>query len=722
MRIFLTIVALIFTVFSLANAQSTDPLADTGALMIDTGTAIGATAGAVGSAVGVAASAATGGILVNWFTDQAVAKPIIFINYVIGFIGAIFITLAGLLIQFGLILNTAIMNSEVVLIGWRLVRDITNLGFVIGIIVIAFSTMLRIENYAMKKTLAKLIAAALLVNFSLTIAGIFIDTSHVFTTFFVSKAIGGGADGFSIDSLEKFASNLTFAFNPQKLLQVDATKLDTFSGLASSSAGIFSLIASTFFVTLFTIFTAEGMLAIAIMILYRYIVLSILLIVMPMALLLWVFPGLEKHWKSWWSKFIEQIIFLPVSTFFIYLSILMVNVKANSPTSPTSLAFQINETSGQAFTQFLNVMSAPFSNIGQMLVVLGLLIGGLFTAKKLGAVGADTAIATATNMRNWILNQTGRRVGGTVGGLMGKSATGAKIGQGAAQRLENLATKIRESFMGGRATQVFKGTAGEKISKSPSERRADFNKEYKSMSTEKRIQTARLKTTLEDQEKAAAMAMALAQRDEIDLLVPKEQLEGRTEEEKRRMISKAFEPFRKAAVKSGDRGILKFMPDLSKDFGVDINTVMSELVMPEDVDKISYKSFEDMNLVVKLKEDQISRLGAHGTDKQREAIVRTILGNIDKSSPLERSKLESFTKIMRTDLSGGWTSVPRMDELVRRTKPAFQTPIKVGTEGASMKPQYPLPPSFISQQQSKPTTTPPPVIRPPMPPPETNKI
>ena len=253
-------------------------------------------------------------------------------------------------------------------------------------------------------------------------------------------------------------------------------------------------------------------------------------------------------------------------------------------------------------------------------------------------------------------------------------------------------------------------------------KRADFNKEYKSMSTEKRIQTARLKTTLEDQEKAAAMAMALAQRDEIDLLVPKEQLEGRTEEEKRRMISKAFEPFRKAAVKSGDRGILKFMPDLSKDFGVDINTVMSELVMPEDVDKISYKSFEDMNLVVKLKEDQISRLGAHGTDKQREAIVRTILGNIDKSSPLERSKLESFTKIMRTDLSGGWTSVPRMDELVRRTKPAFQTPIKVGTEGASMKPQYPLPPSFISQQQSKPTTTPPPVIRPPMPPPETNKI
>ncbi|MEK9183621.1 MAG: hypothetical protein AAB890_00920, partial [Patescibacteria group bacterium] len=332
---------------------------------------------------------------------------------------------------------------------------------------------------------------------------------------------------------------------------------------------------------------------------------------MPMALLLWVFPGLTRHWKAWWSKFIEQILFLPISTFFIYLSILMVSVKANSPTSPQNLAFQINETSGQAFAQFLNVMSTPFSNIGQMIVVLGLLIGGLFTAKKLGAVGADTAIATATNMRNWMLNQTGKRIAGQ---------TGLK----AAQLLGDSASKIRGAFMGGAAAKKLKGTAGEKITKTPTEQKSDFIKEFSSMPLEKRKQTARLKSTMNDSAQAAAMAIILAQKDEIDSLIPKEQLEGKTEQERRKMINDAFEPFKQAAIKSGDKSILKFMPDLANDFGMDINLIMSQFNKPEDVDKINYRSLENIDVVTRLSEGHINRLGAYGNDKQRGAVISSI--------------------------------------------------------------------------------------------------
>ncbi len=681
MRILLIIIALIFVVLPIANAQ--------------VGTAASAAiTTAVGTAVG-AEVAKGGGTLIEWIANKTIVMPIVVLNQIIGFIGAIFITLAGLLIQFGLVLNSAIMSSEVVLIGWRLVRDVTNLGFVIGIIVIAFSTMLRIENYAMKKTLAKLIAAALLVNFSLTIAGVFIDSSHIFTNFFISKSIGGGyQNGLSINGLEKFSENLAFAFSPQKLLQVNTSNPPAFTAMASTAAGLLSLVASTFFVTLFTIFAAEGMLAVAIMILYRYIVLSILLIIMPMALLLWVFPALEKHWKSWWSKFIEQILFLPISTFFIYLSILMVNVKANSPKSPTNLAFQINEVSGQAFTQFLHVMSTPFSNIGQMMVVLGLLIGGLFTAKKLGAVGADTAIATATNMRNWILNQAGRRVAGE---------TGLKI----AQRLGNRATEIREAFMKGGASKKLKGTAGERITKTPLEQKTDFLKEFGSMSLEKRIQTARLKSTMDDPAQATAMAIVLAQKDEIDSLIPKEQLEGKTEQERRIMIDNAFKPFKQAVIKSGDKSILKFMPDLAQDFGMDINLVMSQLNKPEDVDGVNYRSLENIEVVTRLNEDHINRLGAYGNNKQREAVIGSILNNIDKPDVRERAKLESFVKIMRTDLSGGWIGNPKLDELVKKIKPTLQPKLKIGTDGAS---------AILSPSSPQYNPPPPPAGRPPRPP------
>jgi hypothetical protein len=59
--------------------------------------------------------------------------------------------------------------------GWIVLRDLVNMFFVLGLLFIAFITVLRIERQPWNKLLGKLLLMAILVNFSKTICGVIID-------------------------------------------------------------------------------------------------------------------------------------------------------------------------------------------------------------------------------------------------------------------------------------------------------------------------------------------------------------------------------------------------------------------------------------------------------------------------------------------------------------------------------------------------------------------
>src|SRR4030042_5966834 len=109
--------------------------------------------------------------------------------------------------------------------GWQIVLNFANLGFVLAIIVIAFSTIFRRESYAMKQTLWKLIVAALLVNFSLVIAGAFINVSDIFSDFFLKQS--------GIRSPVAWRDAFTNMLKAQALFQIDQAQEITLSDSAS---------------------------------------------------------------------------------------------------------------------------------------------------------------------------------------------------------------------------------------------------------------------------------------------------------------------------------------------------------------------------------------------------------------------------------------------------------------------------------------------------------
>ncbi|MEX1014939.1 MAG: hypothetical protein WDZ80_07330, partial [Candidatus Paceibacterota bacterium] len=216
--------------------------------------------------------------------------------------------------------------------------------------------------------------------FSLAIAGAVIDFSHILTKFFLQDRIGMSnagawelsehiAGAFNIQRLVIEDDDLNLRFPPDP--ETEAGALNTFS-----TAAVMAL-TSIAFTIIFTLIAALGLLALAILLLFRYVALSILLILAPIAWLLYAVPGYQSELKKWWGSFIKWTFFAPAVTFFIYLMVLT--------------AEQLSEFPMELTAGFSGMVQNILVQGSQMVVMLGLLIGGLVASLELGVKTSEKA-------------------------------------------------------------------------------------------------------------------------------------------------------------------------------------------------------------------------------------------------------------------------------------------------------------------------------------------
>ncbi len=318
--------------------------------------------------------------IINYIGAEAVSVMVLVITQIVGSISGVLLSLGGYLLSFILDLTMKLTALPVVTLGWRITRDLANLGFVLAIIIIAFATIIRNAGYGAKNTLVKLIAAAILINFSLVIAGVFLDFSNVLGSYFLEKA--------SLRPQEA-ANTFTSAFAPQKALDVEGKSVDLLERAkkfavryATTTAFERTLqnIISLLFTVIFTLIAALSMITIALMLLVRYIAIAMLLVLMPLAWLFWILPATEHMWKKWWTAFLKYVFFLPSVSFFLYLAIMTLKFKAD-----------INRIGNAAIT--LTDLGGFIKNdgliaqISQMIILMGFLIGGLYVASTTSVMG-----------------------------------------------------------------------------------------------------------------------------------------------------------------------------------------------------------------------------------------------------------------------------------------------------------------------------------------------
>lgn len=189
---------------------------------------------------------------------------------------------------------------------WQIMRDITNIIFVIMILIIIYSqiTGIGISNYGIKKALPKLIIAALLVNLSYIICAAGVDISNI---------VGSGLRGL-FENIQTTAINNGGLGDASMLSWTDvATAMIGGGTIAGVAIGLAGGLGAVLFPFLATIFGAIISVVIGLFTLgLRQALISMLVMISPIAFVCYLLPNTEKWFTKWKDTFFAMLFFYPM--------------------------------------------------------------------------------------------------------------------------------------------------------------------------------------------------------------------------------------------------------------------------------------------------------------------------------------------------------------------------------------------------------------------------
>ncbi len=358
-------------------------------------------------------------------------------------------------------------SEGLVVMGWKLVRDFTNLLFIFALFVIAFTLILDLdggEKVTMtsnpKRTLARVLMMALLVNFSFFLGRVVIDSTNKIAIMFYSNMnkapqIGLNAvDGDQKTAIQDFyaaepgihsiATRIISQINPQNfLLDADGAKASAAPG-KYANLFLLSLIAA-----FFGLFLAYIFLSIAILFIGRTIGLYLAIIISPLAFVSYTIPFLQRQpyigFDDWMKQFMGLAFMAPVFLFFIYIGIQFFEIQTAKGAGSVAVAAQVLFKFAMVamfFTLAKKISKDMSGKIGDM--ATSFVTGALTSVAAVGAAAA-TGGSSAALQTAW--QQTKQNARGIGDRTIGKDATDA-----IQQRLGGL--KNFRNLPGGRGAAV----------------------------------------------------------------------------------------------------------------------------------------------------------------------------------------------------------------------------------------------------------------------------
>ena len=189
---------------------------------------------------------------------------------------------------------------------WQIMRDITNIVFVIMLLIIIYSqvTGIGIANYGIKKALPKLIISAVLVNLSFLICALAVDSSNV-----IGASLREVFEGIEVNAIN--SGGLGTA--------AQVTWTDLASALVSGGtvAGVAIGVAGGLGAFLWPVLAAMicGVLSVLVGLItigLRQALVAMLVMIAPLAFVAYLLPNTEQYFKKWKDTLIAMLIFYPM--------------------------------------------------------------------------------------------------------------------------------------------------------------------------------------------------------------------------------------------------------------------------------------------------------------------------------------------------------------------------------------------------------------------------
>ncbi len=187
---------------------------------------------------------------------------------------------------------------------WRNIRNIAYFVIIPAMLIIVISTALGfsfLDAYTVKKAMPRIIIAVMFMALSYEICVFMIETVNI-----IGKGIGGiiaapfgGTEELTFDVL----------FKPD---QSDSTVF--FGGIIAGGA-LTAITVGPAVIGLMASYALVAAIAIAIilaLLTIRELVIIFLILLAPLAIISWVFPGKDGGWKLWWNTFTKMLLLYPI--------------------------------------------------------------------------------------------------------------------------------------------------------------------------------------------------------------------------------------------------------------------------------------------------------------------------------------------------------------------------------------------------------------------------
>ncbi len=380
---------------------------------------------AAGYAAVKSGAAAAGGNFMGSFVLLLIAN---ILQVIVMVLGQLMLGLVSILVsvaQYNDFVNAAVVTN-----GWTIVRDVTNMFFILVLLLIAFGTMLGVDQYSYKnKNLSSLLIMAVLVNFTRTICGVLIDFGQVVMLTFVygfKEAAGGN-----------FANGLHLT----QLLSPSASALkDTLKAIGESDPLKFSLgiVISSVLAVIALAVSCGILIVLSLSLIARIVTLWLLIVLSPLAFFLRAVPtkAASGYYAEWWKKFTGQVVFGPIMAFVLWLALLVAS--GNQLDSGFTSSQSAAETFSAGVTQF-----GDFNQVKSFIVMIVLLAAGYKMSSQMAAESGGMAQKVAQKLKRGAVS-LGKFAGGAAANagilsakdpVTGERQSLASMGRGYKQKL-----------------------------------------------------------------------------------------------------------------------------------------------------------------------------------------------------------------------------------------------------------------------------------------------
>jgi hypothetical protein len=281
---------------------------------------------------------------------------------------------------------------------WKVIRDVSNMAFIFVLLYAAIQTILGIGQNT-QRLIVRIVAVAILINFSLFFTKVVIDISNVLTlTFYDAIVPGAAAKGLAgIGLSDAFMQNL----NLQSLFSTPGTTITFGKILTTGVMGSVMLLIAAFV-----------FFAIALMFIIRYVVLIMVLILSPLAFIAFILPQAEKYKGQWLDALIGQAFFAPIYMMLTWITIkILAGIMTANVFNASGTLAQVSTADTGFIGTFINfVIIIAF-------LIFSLVVAKDFAGKTPGGIGKLTgwAMGAAGSATLGIAGRVGRGTIGRVG-------------------------------------------------------------------------------------------------------------------------------------------------------------------------------------------------------------------------------------------------------------------------------------------------------------------